>query len=147
MVVRSLAAMLLLLSLCVACNREERVSSHSIDDARARGVLMAEYAIAEGVKLGDYTPLEVWIEDEGTLVVRLKGPHVDAEPRVQIQGLNHLDYRCVWSERNGWPYEIWLAPDPIPETLELKRGQQATIVRRRNERHRLGSDGASNGSL
>ncbi len=42
MVVRSWAVILLLLSVCVGCNREERISSQSIDEARAHGVFVAE---------------------------------------------------------------------------------------------------------
>lgn len=128
----ALVAMPLLL-LCVGCNRRGGSSSYSVEDARSRGILVAEYAVADGAKLGHYTPLEVWIEDDRKLVVRLKGPHVDTEPRVNIQGLTDLDYRAIWSERNGPPYEVWLAPDPIPDTLVLQRGEESTVIHRRNK--------------
>ncbi|WP_146518777.1 hypothetical protein [Stieleria varia] len=94
---------------------------------------MAEYVIADDAKLGPYTPLEVWIEEERKLVVRLKGPHVDTEPRVDIEGLTDLDYRSIWSEREGPPYEVWLAPDPVPDKLVLLRGEESTVIHLRNE--------------
>jgi hypothetical protein len=122
-----------LLLVCVGCSRRTGSSSYSADDARSRGILVAEYTIAPDAKLDPYTPLEVWIEDGRKLVVRLKGPHVDTEPRVKIQGLTDREYRSIWSERDGPPYEVWIAPDPIPDTLILQRGENSTVVRRRNE--------------
>ncbi|WP_146408587.1 hypothetical protein [Allorhodopirellula heiligendammensis] len=123
----------LLLLLFVGCNRRRGSSSYSVEDARSRGILVTEYAVADGAKLGHYTPLEVWIEDDRKLVVRLKGPHVDREPRVNIQGLTDLDYRAIWSERDGPPYEVWLAPDPIPDTLVLQREEESIIIHSRKE--------------
>lgn len=96
-------------------------SSYSVEDATSRGVLIAEYSVPEGAKLGPYEPVQVWIEDDRKLVIRLKGPHVDTEPRVNVLGLTDRDYRTIWSERDGPPYEVWLAPDPIPETIVLER--------------------------
>jgi hypothetical protein len=126
-------AVMLLLPFCVGCSRRRGSSSYSVDDARSRGILVAEYIIAPDAKLGYYTPLEVWIEEERKLVVRLKGPHVDTEPRVSIQGLSDFDYRTVWSERNGPPYEVWLAPDPVPDELTLQRGEKSVVAHRRKE--------------
>lgn len=106
-------------------------SSTSIGDARSRGILLAEYAVPENAKLGPYQPLEVWIEDDRKLVVRLKGPHVDREPRVNVRGLTDRDYRSIWSERNGPPYEVWLAPDPIPDIIVLERDPESIELHRR----------------
>ena len=64
------------------------------------------------------------------LVVRLKGPHVDREPRVRIRGLDDVEYRRIWSERDGPPYEVWLAPNPLPDVLKFYRGDKEVEVRR-----------------
>ena len=106
-------------------------SSTSIEDATSRGILIAEYRVPKNAILGPYQPLEVWIEDDRKLVVRLKGPHVDDEPRVSIRGLADGDYLAIWSERNGPPYEVWLAPDPIPDTLFLERDSGSIELHRR----------------
>ena len=103
----------------------------SVEDAESRGLLIAEYAVPENAKLGPYEPLEVWIEEDHKLVVRLKGPHVDAEPRVHVRGLTDKDYRSSWSERDGPPYEVWRAPDPIPDTLLLQRNSESIELHRR----------------
>ena len=83
--------------------------------------------------LGRYQPIEVWVERSDRLVVRLKGPHVDTEPRVQVQGLTDTDYRTIWSERGGPPYEIWAAPKPLPDKLVLERDNQKLELQKRTK--------------
>jgi len=106
-------------------------SSESVEAARSRGILIAEYSVPDNAKLGPYQLVEVWIEDGRRLVVRLKGPHVDDEPRVNVRGLTDRDYLSIWSERNGPPYEVWFAPDPIPDTLFLERESKSIELHRR----------------
>ncbi len=96
-------------------------SSASVADALRAGILTAEYVVPPNADLGRYRLLEVWIEHGDNLVVRLKGPHVDTAPRVRIQGLADTNYGAIWSERGGSPYEVWAAPNLLPETLVLER--------------------------
>ncbi len=123
------------LVLIVGCQRYYQTSV-SVDHSRKRGLLNAEYAIPNDGDLGEYQVLEVWAETdrdsaEQHLVVRLKGPHHDTEPRVHIVGLDETQYRSIWSERNGPPYEVWAAPYPLPNVLRLKRGdKQVNLIRR-----------------
>lgn len=124
-------ATVFLLALCVGCSKRVGSSSYSVEDARSRGLLIAEYSIPVGVQMGPYVPLEVWIEKDRKLVVRLNGPHVDAEPRIAVRGLTDTDYVTIWSERGGPPYEIWTAPDPVPESLVLERGEFSLEIHRR----------------
>ena len=119
------------LLLSIGCGRRVGSSSFSIGDAKSRGVLIAEYVVPSGAQLGNYKPLQVWIEDDRKLVIRLKGPHVDSEPRVNVRGLTDQDYRSTWSERNGPPYEVWLAPDPIPDIIVLERDSESIELHRR----------------
>jgi len=127
----SIIATALLLLICGCGAPGVGSSSRSIAEAEARGILIAEYAIPTHAEIGGYRPLEVWIEGTRRLVVRLKGPHVDSEPRVNVRGLTEHDYRSIWSERNGPPYEVWLAPDPVPETIVLERGNEFIELDRR----------------
>ena len=116
---------LVLISRCGA--RDGGSSSTSVEQSRDRGVLVAEYRVPAGAALGPYRPAQVWVENhsasgERRLVIRLDGPHVDTEPRVRVAGLDDTQYRGVWSERNGAPYEVWAAPDPLPAVITLERG-------------------------
>ena len=127
----------LLFALLVGCGRETegRPSSWSIGESRERGLLVAGFDIPAEADLGDYRLLETWVErdpasSELQLVVRLKGPHVDDEPRVRIRGIEDSHYRRIWSERNGPPYEVWLAPIPIPDVLKIYRDDKEVEVRR-----------------
>lgn len=110
-------------------------SSNSVKQSRSRHLFVAEYSIPFDATLGPYRPVEVWIESGSQsshklLVVRLKGPHVDQEPRVQVADLTESDYRAIWSEPNGPPYEVWAAPDPVPDKLTLEReGMKITLLR------------------
>ena len=111
-------------------------SSSSAAQARSRGVLVAEYTVPDKASTGEYRVVEVWVERAGgtrelLLVVRLAGPHVGTEPRMQVAGLKETDYRTVWSERDGPPYEVWSAPTPLPETLTLRRSDTEVQLRRR----------------
>lgn len=48
--------------------------------------------------------------------------------RVRIAGLDEMQYRGIWSERNGPPYERWAAPALLPDTLRLERNGKAVEV-------------------
>jgi hypothetical protein len=127
-----------LLSAALAgCGRETgaRPSSSTAAQSRDRGLFVAGFDLPADADLGEYRLLETWVErhpdsGEQRLVVRLKGPHVDQEPRVRIVGLNDLQYRSIWSERNGPPYEVWHAPSPLPDALRFHRGAKEVEVRR-----------------
>jgi hypothetical protein len=98
-------------------------------------LLVAEYRVPAGAVLGPYRLVQVWVEKhpasgENRLVVRLGGPHVDTEPRVRVVGLSETQYRGIWSGRNGPPYEVWAAPDPLPAVITLKRGDSRVELRR-----------------
>lgn len=128
------ALLVLLLALLAACERKNHgFSSVSVADARRAGVRTAEYVVPANADLGRYRPVEVWIEHGDHLVVRLNGPHVDTEPRVRIQGLAETDYRAIWSVRDGPPYEVWTAPDPLPDTLILERDSTKIELHKRTE--------------
>lgn len=110
-------------------------SSASVAHADDRGILVGEYHVPPGTKIGKYEILELWIErhegmEENRLVVRLNGPHVDSEPRVRIEGLDDVeDYRHIWSERSGPPYEVWAAPEPVPDHLTLVGQDRKVTIR------------------
>ena len=112
--------------------------SRSVKQSRRRGDFVAEYRVPDSTQLGRYRPVEVWVEsvsrrdgDENTIVVRLRGPHADSEPRVHIVGRRiQEDYRGIWSERNGPPYEAWAAPEPLPETLVLSNDSVVVVLAR-----------------
>ena len=113
-------------------------SSASVRQSRSRGLFIAEYAVPSDAVLGDYRPIEVWAESaprstEHWIVVRLKGPHHGGTNRVRIRGFDDTQYRGIWSERNGPPYEMWVAPDPLPDTLSLERDGKHIDVRKRNQ--------------
>jgi hypothetical protein len=128
------AFLILLLSALTACERRgDRSSSASVADARRAGILTADYVVPTNADLGRYRPIEVWVEHGDRLVVRLKGPHVDTEPRVRVQGLTDTDYRTNWSERGGPPYEIWAAPEPLPDILVLERDNLEVELQRRTK--------------
>lgn len=136
--IHRLVAPLLLLAapLYVTSCGAGRPSSNSVQHARDQGVLVAEYVVAAEAELGEYRPLEVWIENRGKregpqLVVRLNGPHVDKEPRIRIDGLSLEQYRHIWSERNGPPYEVWAHPDEPPNSFVLRSGSSHIEVLRR----------------
>ena len=129
-----IALLIFLLSTLTACERRGHGSSSaSVADARRAGILTAEYVVPTNADLGRYQPIEVWVERSDRLVVRLKGPHVDTEPRVQVQGLTDTDYRTIWSERGGPPYEIWAAPKPLPDKLVLERDNQKLELQKRTK--------------
>ena len=127
----------LLFAAPAGCEREKgtRPSSSTAAQSRDRGLFVAGFDVPPDADLGEYRLLETWVErhpdsGEQRLVVRLRGPHVDHEPRVRIAGLDDLQYRSIWSERNGPPYEVWLAPSPLPEVLKFQRGDKVVDVRR-----------------
>ena len=104
------------------CDRRSgtRPSSSSAAESHSGGLFVAGFDVPADTDLGDYRLIETWVErhpnsGEQRLVVRLKGPHVDREPRVRIAGLDDLHYRGIWSQRDGPPYEVWLAPTPLPD--------------------------------
>ena len=139
---------LLVCGLCVSCrtNPSGGPSSASVDHARERGILVAEYQVPSPSKLERYSVREVWIErhaasESNWIVVRLDGPHVDTEPRVQVAGLDSMDdYRGIWSERSGPPYELWAAPEPLPNPLVLTRdGNTLTLPIKTKEAQQAGS--------
>ena len=111
----------LLLAAHPGCKRESgaRPSSSSAAQSRDRGLFVASFVVPEDPDLGEYRLIEAWVErhaasGEQRLVVRLKGPHVDQEPRVRIAGFDDLQYRNIWSERDGSPYEVGWLPAPFP---------------------------------
>lgn len=124
-----------------ACNRVPDGwvdSSASVRQSRSRDLFLAEYTIPDGAVLGDYRPIEIWAESdpqspERRIVVRLNGPHHGGSIRVGIRGFDATQYRGIWSERNGPPYEMWAAPDPLPDTLKLERNGKQIEVKRRNQ--------------
>src|SRR5687768_5796753 len=122
--------------LAVGCDRHSGDSATSVTDARKRGLLVAEYSVPANADLDRYRVLEVWAETVPSLgntqlVVRLQGPHHGGTHRVQIVGLDEADYRGIWSERGGPPYERWNPPQPLPATLLLTReGRQGQVQRR-----------------
>lgn len=130
--------MFLLGMLCVALifwsrrdvTRNGSSSSGSIELSAERGMLIAEYIVPEEADMGRYQVKEVWVEHDkaegkNQLVIRLSGPHVDTEPRVQVAGLDYNeDYLDVWSQYGGPPYEVWKAPKPLPDTLILTREEK-----------------------
>ncbi len=109
--------------------QEYSQTSVSVDQSRKRGLLKGEYAVPGDADLGDYQVLEVWAETDREsgvqqLIVRLNGPHHGEQPRVQVVGLDETQYLSIWSERDGPPYVVWAAPDPLPEVLSLQRGDK-----------------------
>lgn len=128
----ALGIALIVLCLTLGCD-QSHPSSVSIEDSQRRGRFIAEYRPVGTTQLGEYRVLELWVEDgsQGAgpwLVVRLKGPHHGAEPRVEVAGVGR--YRTIWSERDGPPYEIWEAPEPLPASLLLEGGgAQGRFVR------------------
>jgi hypothetical protein len=129
------ASIFLVLALLAGCNPKRIIegdSSFSVGAAKRAGILTAEYAVPENADLGRYRPLEVWVEKGTDLVVRLQGPHVDLEPRVRIQGFPAYSHPSIWSEPGGPPYEIWAAPNPLPETLVLEREGKTVTVKKRS---------------
>jgi hypothetical protein len=139
---------LLVCGLCASCrpNPLGAPSSASVDHARERGILVGEYQVPSPSKLERYSVREVWVERHAAsksnwIVVRLDGPHVDTEPRVQVTGLDSMDdYRGIWSERSGPPYELWEAPEPLPNPLVLTRdGNTLTLPIKIKEAQQAGS--------
>lgn len=39
-------------------------------------------------------------------------------------------YGQIWSERDGPPYEVWVAPSPLPDVLKFRRDDKEVKVRR-----------------
>lgn len=96
-------------------------SKASVEQARRARVLTAEYVVPPGADLGGYRPIEVWVEQGDRLVVRLKGPDVDRQPRIAVQGrIKEKHYFTIWSEPGGLAWEVWLAPKPLPDILILE---------------------------
>jgi hypothetical protein len=96
---------------------------------------VAEYAIPANADLGDCRPLQVWVErvqpsGERQIIVRLQMRHHGGAMRVRISGLDEMQYRGIWSERNGPPYERWAALDPLPGVLRLEREGKAVEVQK-----------------
>ena len=44
-----------------------------------------------------------------------------------------MDYRAIWSERGGPPYEVWVAPNPLPDTLTLERDTKKLELHKRTK--------------
>ncbi|QDV41239.1 hypothetical protein Enr13x_10770 [Stieleria neptunia] len=105
----------------LGCMAESAPSCRSIEHAQSKGVLIASYPLDQDAELPPYRIKEVWIENDRNLVVRLDGPHVDDEPRVNVRGLDRFAYRTIWSEPNGPPYEIWTLPGSPPDSIVLER--------------------------
>jgi hypothetical protein len=116
-------------------SREHGSSSTSAKRSRDRGLFVAEYVVPKAADLGRYRVIESWVETsprsgDRQLVVRLKGPHVDEEPRVRVVGADDSRYRGLWSERDGPPYEMWSVSDPLPEVIGLERESRRIELRR-----------------
>ena len=112
--------------LLTSCGEHHGDTSASVQQSRKNSLLVAEYAIPSGAELGEYRPIEVWVENvppssKHEIIVRLAGPHHGGTMRVRIAGLDEMQYRGIWSERNGPPYERWAAPTPLPDVLILER--------------------------
>jgi hypothetical protein len=134
---RSIAKVMLLVLaslLLNGCLSRHGDSSSSVRHSRNRGLLIAEYTVPAEVRLGEYRPVEVWVEKRlngnREIIVRLKGPHHgDGNPfRVGIAGLDPQQWEGIWSERNGPPYERWRAPNPLPESLTLVRNGESIEI-------------------
>jgi hypothetical protein len=133
----SLAA-LSLLALGGCDSENHRYSSKSAGRSHERGAFIAEYVVPADADLGRYQVIESWVEvaqrsSERQIVARLKGPHVDQEPRVRIEGFDDSHYRGIWSKPNGPPYEVWAAPDPLPGVLVIEREGKRIELRKRIE--------------
>jgi hypothetical protein len=112
--------------LLAGCREHHGDTSASVQQSRKSGQFIAEYSIPPGVEVGGYRPIEVWVEcvppsSEHEMIVRLAGPHHGGTMRVRIAGIDEMQYRGIWSERNGPPYERWAAPSPLPDVLTLER--------------------------
>lgn len=124
-------------TLFIGCRTHHGDSSASVKQARARGVFITEYAVPANADLGDYHPIEVWVENtargDQEIVVRLQGIHQSGERvRVGIAGFDEEQLLGVWSKRNGPPYERWKAPNPLPDKLRLMRGEKSVEIHRKN---------------
>jgi hypothetical protein len=130
-----LAPLVLAAALFSACREHQGDSSSSAEQSRKRGLLIAEYSVPATADFGDCRPREVWVETarsgEHEVIVRLDAPHHGDAMRVRIAGLDEMQYRGVWSERNGPPYERWAAPKPLPGKLRLERNGKAVEIERK----------------
>ena len=119
-----------------ACSKDHE-SSSSVAQSRERGVLIAAYSVPATADLGDCRLREVWAETarsgEQEIIVRLDAPHHGGAMRVRIAGLDEMQYRGIWSERNGPPYERWAAPSPLPDKLRLERNGKAVEIERKTK--------------
>jgi len=120
------------------CREHHGDSSGSVKQSRNRGLFVAEYAVPANAGLGDCRPLEVWVETappsgEHQVIVRLDAPHHGGTLRVRIAGFDEMQYRGMWSERNGPPYERWAAPNPLPDVLILERKGKSVEIRRKTQ--------------
>ena len=127
---------ILAMFLLIGCRENRGDSSASVQQSRKDGLLVAEYIVPFGADLGEYRPIEVWVEtppgsSEQQIIVRLAGPHHGREPRVQIAGLDDMQYRGIWSERSGPPYERWIAPRPLPDMITLERDGRKIQIQRK----------------
>jgi hypothetical protein len=128
---------LLLFSLIQSgCGSHTMPSSDSIAQAESNAILIARYVPVRESALGVYEVREVWAErseryKSDVIIVRLGGSHYGDEPRVRIVGMKEFDYLTIWSERNGPPYEIWKAPNPLPSTLVLEREGKEIILEKK----------------
>ena len=118
------------------CSERHGDSSASVEQSRKRGVFVAEYLVPHDAQLGEYRPIEVWAETvapskEQQIIVRLAGPHHGGAMRVRIAGFDETQYRGIWSERDGPPYERWAAPSPLPDILRLERDGKTVDVPRK----------------
>ena len=131
-------SLILVAVLLNGCRVHHGDSSASVKHARSRSAFIAEYAIPANADLGEYRLIEVWVEKskygDQEIVVRLKGLHHGSGAfRVRIAGVDAREWRGVWSERYGPPYERWKAPNPLPDTLRIERDDKFVEVHRKYE--------------
>ena len=132
-----LTLLVLAAALFSGCREHHGDSSASVKQARSRGVFITEYAVPAIADLGDCRPIEVWVETASSggqeIIVRLDAPHHGGALRVRIAGFDEMQYRGMWSERNGPPYERWAAPSPLPAKLRLERNGKTVEIERKTQ--------------
>ena len=132
-----LAVLIFAAIFCGGCREHHGDSSASVQQSRSKGIFIAEYAVPQTADLGDCRPIEVWVEaapsGEQEVIVRLDAPHHGGALRVRIAGFDEMQYRGMWSERNGPPYERWAAPSPLPDKMRLERNGKTIEIQRKTQ--------------